>query len=153
MQRMRPLIPAAIACMLLASCMSYGPSAATPQGRISRNAGTYSLLSPEHRQLVASGKICEGMSKDAVKIAMGRPSRVMEESRHGKMRERWDYMRERAVPTSRVGISAGYGHGYPYRYGGYGSCYPMHQDVAYVPYRVATVWFVNGRVDSWEQLQ
>ena len=50
--------------------------------------------------------------------------------------------------------SYGYGH-YPYghrgRYGYSGLGFGMGPEIAYIPYRIASVWFVNSRVDSWER--
>ena len=46
----------------------------------------------------------------------------------------------------------GYGYGFspygPYRSQAY---YGFGPEVAYVPYRIASVWFIENRVDSWER--
>lgn len=146
---MRILIGFVASMLLLTACMPAGP-----QGRISRNSGTYSLLSPEHRELVAAGKIAKGMSKDAVRLAWGSPSRVFEEDKAGVRGERWDYLLTRPVPRP--------SH---LTYGGHSSyscrhhrdrfcnrCLPhASPDVSYVQHRKGSVWFVGGRVESWER--
>lgn len=145
-----------IGCALaLVACEPMAPN--TPQTRIRQNPQAYMTLNDAQRRLVDSGQIGAGMSKDAVILAWGRPSSIYQGSHGGKDRERWDYAGTRAVQTDRM-YSRPFGS--PYRYGapGRGCAYgpgPMFAgpDIEYVPYRVATVWFVNGKVDSWERVR
>ena len=107
----------------------------------------YSKLSSDHRELVAQGKISEGMPMDAVFLAWGPPARTYQSSSRNKQRERWDYYSSRAVQTD-----YGYGYGYLRHHHYDGGCAPYYvaPEVTFVPYRSATVWFENGVVDSWE---
>lgn len=133
--------------LFIASC---APS--TPQTRIQQNPGKFEALDTKQRSLVEQGHISRGMPQDAVHLAWGRPSRVFQGSKDGKLTERWDYAGSRPVYyTNFYGSYGGYcgpyrRHGY---YGGYGLGFGP--EVAYIPYRIASVWFINGRVDSWER--
>ena len=144
---MKAILIALAAGLLFVSC---APS--TPQARIQRDPGKFAALSEKHRSLVEQGKIARGMSQDAVYFAWGAPSRVFQGSKEEKATERWDYAGSRPVYTT--GFYGSYGYG-PYRhYGHHG--YPVHgfgmgPEVAYIPYRLASVWFVNDRVDAWER--
>lgn len=131
--------------LTLVSCVP--PS--TPQTRISSNHAVFSKLSLEQQQLVRQGQIVTGMPADAVYMAWGRPARVFNGSKDGKNRERWDYATSKPTYVQTMGS--------PY-YGPYGSRrYYRYRDpimmpeVAYIPYRQASVWFVNGKVESWER--
>lgn len=136
--------------LLLVSCV---PS--TPQTRIQQNPGKFSALSEKHRSLVEQGQIARGMSTDAVYLAWGDPSGVFQGSKEGKSSERWDYAGSRPVYTTgfygSYGYGPYYGHGHHGRYGYSGLGFGVGPEVAYVPYRVASVWFVNNRVDAWER--
>lgn len=133
--------------LLLTSCV---PS--TPQTRIQREPGKFEALSSKQRALVEQGQISRGMPQDAVYLAWGRPSRVFQGSKNGKLTERWDYAGSQPVYyTNFYGSYGGYygpyrGRGY---YGGYGI--GIGPEVAYIPYRIASVWFIDGRVDGWER--
>lgn len=91
------------------------------------------------------------MSPEAVLLAWGSPANKSEGFRNGRDTERWEYAGTRPVYTTHFG--GGYGRGFygPYRYSGVGM--GLGPDVTYVPYRRASVWFVNGRVDEWERLR
>lgn len=134
-----------MAAFLTASC-----SLPTTQNRIARNGAMYSKLSSEHRQLVAAGKIAEGMSKDAVYLAWGAPDRIFQGEKGGVVKERWTYTRSRPVHSASLGL--GYGVYPRYRRWGYNGCvYHGFPDTVYVPERVATVEFIGNLVDSWER--
>ena len=86
-------------------------------------------------------------------MGRARPA-VFQGSKNGKTTERWDYAGSR--PVTVTNFYGGYGYGYgpygPYgRYGYSGLGFGMGPEIAYVPYRIASVWFVNHRVDSWER--
>lgn len=146
---MKMILCALLVGLSLVSCV---PS--TPQARIDKEPGKFAALSEKQRNLVQQGQISRGMPQDAVYLAWGRPAGVFQGSKDGKSTERWDYAGSRPVYTT--GFYGAYGYGYG-RYGGRGRYgYPglgfaMGPEVAYVPYRIASVWFVNDRVDSWER--
>lgn len=124
---------------------------ATPQTRIGRNHAEFAKLSLKHQQLVRQGQIATGMSTDAVYMAWGRPARVFHGSKDGRNRERWDYAGTR--PTHVQPMVSPYYYPRPYGARGYYRYRDpfMMPDVAYVPYREASVWFVDGKVESWER--
>lgn len=101
---------------------------------------------------MAQGIISRGMSQDAVELAWGPSDRRFVGSRGSHSTERWDYMSSRPVYTANFGA---YGYGYRNYYHGHYSAlgYGFGPEVTYIPYRRASVWFVDGRVDSWEQIQ
>ncbi len=135
---------------ILASC---APS--TPQARIQENPARFAALPANQQALVEGGEISRGMSRDAVDLAWGPPSSRFEGSKGGKATERWDYTGVRPVRTH---FSGGFGYG---RYGRYGGRYHPYSsyvfdvgpEIAYLPYRRATVWFLDRRVDSWETMR
>ncbi len=133
--------------VLLSQCVS------TPQTRIERNPQLFSQLSPRERQLVSDGIIREGLTRDAVFLAWGRPDRVSAGANRGKELETWIYLSERPVRT--MNMSLGYGHrgwgGYDYGgWGGYPSPYgTMGPSVLYMPYTAGLVEFTNDRVTRW----
>jgi len=139
---MKATLTALTAGLLLVSC---APS--TPQARIQREPEKFAALSENHKNLVQQGQIGRGMPADAVYLAWGRPSNVFLGSKNQKTTERWDYAGSR--PIYFTGFYGAYG---PYGYSpslGFGSGFGP--DVAYIPHRLASVWFLNNRVDSWER--
>jgi outer membrane protein assembly factor BamE (lipoprotein component of BamABCDE complex) len=143
---MKLLIPALLAALAFASCV---PS--TPQARIDRNPEKFSSLSRQQQDLVRQGQLAPGMPPDAVLLAWGSPEQTFDGSKNGKRTSRWDYASLQPVYTT--GFYGGYGYGrYPYgRY--YGGGFAVGPEIAYIPSRVASVWFVNERVDGWERLR
>ena len=110
----------------------------------------FDKLPEAHKKLVVRGAIVEGMSRDAVFLAWGRPSRVSRGSRDGGTFERWIYTHYEPVWTHNSSIGLGYGYG---RYGcRYGGLYNDGPSVTYIPYNAAKVEFVSGRVKAWEAL-
>lgn len=154
---MKALFAALAVGLWLTSCV---PS--TPQTRIQQDPRKFDALSHKEQSLVQQGQISRGMSPDAVYLAWGSPSNSFQGSKDDKLTERWDYAGSRPVQTTTFYGSYGYGYGrYGYgRYGGYGP-YGRHggsmvgigfgPEVAFVPYRIASVWFINQRVDAWER--
>lgn len=144
MKKIIAAIAAIAAGMLVTSCV---PS--TPQTRIQREPAKFEALPAKHRSLVENGQISRGMPPDAVYLAWGRPSRVFQGSKDGKLTERWDYAGSRPVYTTSFYGSYGRYHDPYHRHGYYG--FGMGPEVAYIPYRIASVWFIDGRVDGWER--
>jgi hypothetical protein len=154
---MKKFLAALCTGLALSSCV---PS--TPQTRIQQNPRLFSSLSSNQQSLVQQGQLCRGMSPDAVFLAWGRQSGSFQGSKDGKLTERWDYAGTQPVMTTSVYSTYGYGYGSGYgryghgrygygRYGGPVVGVGIGPEVAYIPYRYASVWFVNQRVDSWER--
>ena len=137
---------------LLAGLLAVSCAPSTPQSRIEAQPAKFAALSRKDKALVEQGKIDRGMSQDAVWLAWGAPSRVLENSKDGKPGERWDYTRTEPVYTTSAFAPYGYGWGGPRGYYPYYG-FAVFPEVAYVPYRSASVWFVRDRVDSWERVK
>lgn len=134
----------------------------TPRTRIEKNPQMFSKLSPKDRELVSHGLIREGMTRDAVFLAWGRPDSVSVGINRGKESETWTYEGQRPVRSMNMNMGFGYGgfgyggFGYPgfggfgpYGYGGY-PMWGSGTSVTYIPYTAGTADFVNGRVVSWK---
>lgn len=129
-------------CLLASACQSSGPAS-----RIEENPVLFKSLPAEQQLMVQQGRICKGMSKEAVFLAWGNPgSAPLKGEKAGKAFERWVYTRERAVPVHSMG-GGWYGdpwcrHGWYEPYGG--------MSVMYVPEEAATVTFEKDKVTEWE---
>lgn len=144
---MKKLFAALILPLLACSCVP-----PTPLSRIDRDPRKFEALSPTHQALVKRGEISRGMPPAAVEIAWGNPSQRFEGVQNGKLIQRWDYTGSRPIYGN--SFYGGFGYG---GFGRFGNCHPMGfgfgPDVTYVPYRIASVWFLNNRVDGWERLR
>lgn len=132
--------------LLAAGCAS------SVERRIERNPQLFQQLSAQDQQLVREQKLREGMSREAVFLALGRPDRVSTGRKNGKDFERWTYVGQQAVMTQTFGM------GWGGRWGG-GWCTPYYDPyfmgcpmVTYIPYEAAAVDFVNGRAVGWESM-
>lgn len=137
--------------LLLSNCASFH----SYETRIKKNPSIYQNLSAKDKELTAAGKIRQGMSKEAVFMSWGKPSERREASSSGTLKETWIYKRHQEVVDYNYGVGFGYGYGRGYGRRGYSNCgyYPSFYggpSIAYVPYTVAKVVFVNGKVVSWE---
>jgi hypothetical protein len=135
--------------LIFASC---APS--TPQARIDRHPEKFASLSKADQSLVQQGRINRGMPPAAVELAWGPPDRRFEGSKNQQATARWDY--SGALPVYSSSLYSGYALGYgPYygrgRYGYHG--YGFGTEVTYIPYRLASVWFINDKVDAWERVR
>ena len=148
---MKTIFSALAAAIVMVSC---APS--TPQARIQQSPQMFERLSEKHKSLVERGQISRGMQPDAVYLAWGHPSNTMMGSYKGKNSERWDYTGSRPIYTTNFFGSYGYGYGgyhghRGYRYSGMGL--GIGPEISYVPTHIASVWFIDRRVDSWERSQ
>jgi hypothetical protein len=137
----------AMGALLLANC-----TMGTPQSRIDGNYSLYESLPAKHQELVSQGKIAKGMSKSAVFLALGNPSRKSEGFRDDTHFERWNYTR--LQPRYYNSFQTIYGHGSSRR--GHGRHYhgfAFAPTIEYAPYRSASVLFLRKVVDSWERLE
>lgn len=141
---MKTLLSALSAGLLFASC---APS--TPQARIQRQPEKFAALSAKHQDLVQQGRIDRGMSQDAVFLAWGSPSRVFQGSQNNRQSERWDYSGSRPVTVNTFHGSYGRFYG-PCRGRGFSSV-GWGPEIAYIPYHIGSVWFIDNQVDSWER--
>lgn len=134
---------------MLAAC---APS--TPQTRIQKYPEKFAALGKQEQSLVEQGQIAPGMSTDAVLLAWGFPGRRFEGSKDSRMTERWDYATVVPVYSPVFPYGAyGYGCGGYGRRGYYGGGFGFGPEITYLPQRVASVWFIDRRVDSWERLR
>ena len=135
------------ASFLFTSCET-----ANPATRAQQNPAVYNALSAEDQALVLKGTISEGMTKDAVLLAWGRPDTVMSSSDGGRASEVWRYTSMQPVyrPHYGLGLGMGYG-GYGYRHRG--GIYPygtISMGPDYVPVTSSVVRFRKGRVYGWD---
>lgn len=101
--------------------------------------------------MARGGNIASGMSQDAVYFSWGRPARVTSETRKRLQTVRWDYARLKPLTRD------------PDAYTSYGRAFthPSYPDQLTssirpsrdpIPYRSATVWFIDGKVAEWERV-
>ena len=124
---------------LMASCAS------PIQHRIEKNPQLFNSLSEHQKALVQQGAVEEGMSKEAVFLAWGRPDRASQGGKLGKAYERWSYAAYDPVFWGPYGPGYGWGGG-PWMYDPY--FYPS-ANVSYVPYEQRWAEFLNNRVAAW----
>ncbi len=129
------------ACLMLASCVS------PTQRRIEKNPDLYNALNEHQKELVQHGAIEEGMSKEAVFLAWGKPDRGSRGSKLGKAYERWSYAGYEPAYMSPYGPAYGWASG-PWVYDPY--FYPG-PPVTMVPYEARWVEFLNNRVSGWSR--
>lgn len=148
---------AVIATSFLVQCSS------TPTTRIEKNPQLYSKLNPRDQHLVSHGLIQEGMTRDAVFLAWGRPDAVSYGVNRGRESENWTYEGQRPVRSMNMNMGFGFG-GFggwgPYGFGGWGPYgfggFPYYgggTTTTYIPYTSGVAEFVNGRVVSWKSIK
>lgn len=136
-------------CVVAAGLAAVSCAPMTPEGRISAHPERFAALPERHQTLVRQGELAKGMSPDAVLLAWGEPARRLDGFQLGKAAERWDYAGTQPVYTTTFYGGYGYGYGRHGRHHPYGTGWGP--SVEYVPYRRASVWFVNHRVEGWER--
>lgn len=131
-------------CLLAVSC---APS--TPAARIAERPMAYENLSQKHKELVQRGELEKGMGMSAVALAWGEPSNRVDGFDGTRRTERWEYNGSQPVVINTVYSGYGYHSCRPYRYSGLRAGFGP--EIAYVPQRRRTVWFVGGTVTEWER--
>jgi hypothetical protein len=134
---------AAVTAILLAGCAA----TSTIETRRAEKISAYHNLSPDERQLVDSGQIKVGMSADAVYIAWGPPSEVLEsEDANGRVTT-WRYygswMQEDRYWAYRE-TRRGHADLYLERY--------LVSDYQPRDYVRSEIYFKEGQVNSWRTL-
>ncbi len=147
-------LPALLATALLSSCNTWSAL----DRRIDRNPSLFLDLKDSERELVMNGEIKEGMSRDAVYLAWGRPDAVRRGSENGKGHESWAYFDAVAIQRNTVSYGYGGGHSPFYSHFGvhprYGYCsgpgWSFGTEIDYVNQLSRSVKFSNKRVIAWE---
>ena len=142
-----PLISLLLLCgaaLLFTSCET-----ANPATRAQQNPALFQSLSAEDQALVLKGTISEGMSRDVVTLAWGRPDSVMNSSDGGRAAEVWRYTSMRAVYRPYYGVGMGIGSYGRHHSGIYPSA-SLSMGPDYVPVTSSVVRFRKGRVDGWD---
>ena len=134
------------AVALLSSCAS------TPQSRVNHHPEMFAKLSEADKQAVQAGGVRKGMTKDAVYLAWGSPSRILVGERNGKAFEKWRYNTLQPVYTGAYGMGVGVGYWHPrhFRYGFYDPYFYGAPAIAYVPTEGRYVEFINGAVTAFQ---
>lgn len=141
-ESVKPVLILLLAVSLLAGCAT-----STVESRKQERASAYGALASEERELVDKGQIKVGMGQDAVYIAWGRPSQVLEgESGTGGVTTTWLYhgtwMEETRYWNYRE---------VPYQGGVFLERY-VDRDYNPRDYVSAEIVFAGGRVARWRTL-
>jgi len=126
-----------------------GCVASTPLARAQQNPGMLENLPKADRELVMNKTIAEGMSKDAVFLAWGKPDSVSTGSEGGRATETWRYAIMQPV-WGGWGLGLGYGYGGYHRHGYVAPYASYGMTPGYVPQTSSVVRLRNGRVAAWE---
>jgi outer membrane protein assembly factor BamE (lipoprotein component of BamABCDE complex) len=142
--RILSLASVALLAGLLAGCD-------TPDSRIKSSPDVFARLNPDQQALVKNGQIAIGFEMDAVKLALGDPTRVVIRTTAAGQHQVWHYVTYEDYQG--VVIYGGYWHRYrgwggPYFYGGvpYYNGYP-----ARIHDRLRVEFDTSNRVESIEQ--
>lgn len=130
---------------ILAVALSLAACAPTRQQRIAADPAAFNALPATQQVLVEQGRLALGMSKEAVRLALGEPATVMAgQGRSGREIELWVFQGRRQVYVHPTGLGLGYD--YYFRHGTWAAA---RGGVAHVPYVRTTVEFTDGEVSSW----
>jgi len=130
--------------------LAAGCATSTIESRTRERAATYDALSPEWRDLVNQGEIKVGMPMDAVYVAWGKPSQILNSETSSGTTTTWryqgtSYQENRYWTHGYLAHSTyGYGYGYPWPY--------LQYDYVATPYLAAEVVFKKGVVKNWQNL-
>lgn len=110
----------------------------------------FGMLSPDQKVMVQQGRICEGMTKDAVYLAWGNPdAEPIKGQQDGQAYEKWVYLGYRPVMVDTIGFGSGCWHHGHWHCAGAG----IGTSTAMIPYEAAWVMFRNDIVTAWESRQ
>jgi outer membrane protein assembly factor BamE (lipoprotein component of BamABCDE complex) len=145
MKTSRIILLSSVFCLaLLAGCDS-------PDSRIRNSPDIFARLTPDQQALVKSGQIAVGFDMDAVKLALGDPTRITVNTDKSGQHEVWHYTTYE--DSSGIVIYSGYYH----RWGGWGGP-RFWGDVGYyngypvrVHDRIRVDFDINQRVASIQQ--
>jgi len=65
---------------------------ATPESRIKGSPEAFARLTPDQQALVRQGQVAQGFDRDAVRLALGEPDRVVVVTNAGGQHEIWHYI-------------------------------------------------------------
>jgi hypothetical protein len=116
----------------------------TVQSRVRERHAAFEQMPPPQQSLVLRGEVREGMSRDAVYIAWGKPEEVSRGTRHGQPFEVWTYY----MAAQDVIPRYTYAPRVIGRHHVLNSVYTPQYITHWYPFRA--VVFENGRVVSWE---
>ena len=143
-----PRVKSILAIILGALAVGGCATQSTIPSRIRERPEAYSALTPMMRAAVDAGRLMEGMSRDAVFMAWGKPSETVQVDGAGGPFEMWVYLgtgwRQRSFPTY-------YYYPNPYRpFPNLVPSVPLYETVrtAY-RYAKAEVTFCQGVVQKW----
>jgi len=147
-------------CLAVIAALFFVQCSSTPRTRIEKNPQMFAKLNAQDRNLVYKGLIREGMTRDAVFLAWGRPDSVSVGVNRGRESETWTFEGQRPIRSMSMNMGFGYGGFGGFGYGGLGGFgpfgyggYPMMGSgtaVTYIPYTAGVADFVGGRVVSWK---
>ena len=147
-------------CLAVIAALFFVQCSSTPKTRIEKNPQMFAKLNAQDRNLVYKGLIREGMTRDAVFLAWGRPDSVSVGVNRGRESETWTFEGQRPIRSMSMNMGFGYGGFGGFGYGGLGGFgpfgyggYPMMGTgtaVTYIPYTAGVADFVGGRVVSWK---
>lgn len=139
----------ALALVALAAQLLTGCATARLEHRKKERYDAYTALTAEQRAAVDGGRIAIGMPMDAVYIAWGKPTRVLQAETAAGLQTVWHYLDTYLQGVSYWGYrhySGYYSYGYP--------CYGPSLMLDYVPvgYLRGEVIFEKGVVKEWRSL-
>jgi hypothetical protein len=143
---MKPYYILFLLAVLLTGCAT---TSSIPKRTAERRAA-YDALPPEQQALVDQGHIKVGMSTNAVYLAWGSPSQVINGESAAGPTTTWIYS---GTGWQQRGYWSYHHHGYLHGRYGYANSLPTY-DFDYIPYRYtsAEVAFENGVVKSWKHV-
>lgn len=157
---MKFLFPLASALALVIACSSGCATRSAAERRVEKHPDLMARLNDRERELVYRGEVAEGMSRDAVYLAWGRPDMVRTGSRDGKGTESWAFFDTTPVQSVSIGFGTGGYHsfysdfGFHPRFGyGVGPGWGYGTGVDFLSNVEKTVEFSNGKVVAWERLR